>query len=107
MLSPPFEVPLWIGLIFLAACAVFLFLSGIGIYYLISKKFDKISLIISALILFIFVIPKSFNPYYWAEIIKLYSDLFSLTGLVLTFFAIFSVVNFIYRLIIKVNLKRI
>jgi hypothetical protein len=102
---PAYDFPLWFELLLLAGCAGFLALSGIGIYYLISKKFDKIALIISALILFILVVPKSLNPYSWMEIIKIYSNFISLTGLALSFFAIFSVINFIYRLIIKVNLS--
>ena len=98
-MSLPIEFPLWIILLFLAACAAFLALSGIGIYYLVSKKFDELALIISASLLLALIIPKSFNPYHWAEVIKNLFDLIPLILLTLSFLAIFCVVNFIYRLI--------
>ncbi len=87
-------------------CSILMFLAGFGIYYLISNKFDKIALIITSLIFLSSIIPRSLNPYHWAEFIKIYfSDLLSVITLALSFFAIFSVVNFIYRLMVKVTLR--
>ena len=109
MLDIPIQIPWWLVLIFLAICAVFLYLSGVGIYYLVSKQFNKLALIVSALIFLTMTFPKSFNPlnpYHWSEFIKIYSELIMSIKLVLTFFAIFGVVNFVYRLLAKTILKQ-
>lgn len=103
MLSAPFEVPLWIGLIFLALITVFLTSSSIGVYYVFSKKFEKITLLISALIHFLLIMPKSLNPYHWSGLVTMYLNLESLIVLTLTYLAIFSVVNFIYRMFYKIT----
>ncbi len=93
--------PLWFCLLFLAIMFVYLALSVAGIYYLISKKHDKITLILPALILLALMIPKSLNPYHWAEMIRIYSDFFFLVFVLLTYFALFAIINFLYRLFCK------
>ncbi len=101
MLDFRIEFPLWVYILLLAAIVVYLALSGTGIYYLISKKFDKITLILPAFILLVLMIPKSLNPYHWAELIKIYSDFFFLVLILLTYFALFAIINFLHRLICK------
>ena len=106
MLDIRLDIPLWAILLFTAIFAAWFALSGVGIYYLISKKFDKVALITSAVIFFALIIPKSLDPYDWRVFIKLNStNLVGLFGLVLTYLAIFSAVNFIYRLFCKIALK--
>ena len=87
--------PLWFSLLFLAIILVYLALSGTGIYYLISKKYDKIPLILPALILLGLMIPKSLDPHHWAELIRIYSDFFFLVLILLTYFALFAIINFL------------
>jgi hypothetical protein len=104
MLDFNIEFPLWVYLLLLAIILGFLAVSGVGIYYLVSKKFHKVTLIISALIILALIIPKSFNPYHWAEFLEMYSNLAVLFALSLIYLAFFAVINFIHRLFIKIAL---
>jgi hypothetical protein len=101
MLDFRIEFPFWVYLLVLAAIFVYLALSGIGIYYLVSKKFEKITLILPALIILGLIIPKSLNPYHWVEVIKIYSEFISLILVSLNYFVLFAVINFLHRLISK------
>lgn len=101
MLDFRIEFPFWVYLLLLGMVFVYFALSGLGIYYLISKKFSKFSVILPALILLVLLVPKSFNPYHWVELIKIYSDLFVIICISLTYFALFAIINFLYRLIYK------
>jgi hypothetical protein len=101
MLDFRLEFAWWVTAIFLVIISACLSLSGLGVYYLFSKKFDKITLILAALIILFFIIPKSFNPYHWAESIRIYSDVFFLGVILLTYFALFAIINFTHRLFVK------
>jgi hypothetical protein len=93
--------PWWFVVLMLILYSIPLFLSGLGIYYLVSNRFEKIALIISTLIFLALITPKSLNPHHWSEFIKINSDLIGLIVLTLSYFTIFSVVNFIYRSVVK------
>lgn len=109
--------PWWAIFLLLVFLFVPLIFSGIGIYYFISKKFNKTALFVSAAIFFPVVFfsilsrraeplalnlsllgfPFSFLKSFFPPNIS--SDIFfSLIGLALNYFAVFSVVNFIYRI---------
>lgn len=109
MLTFDIHIPLWFILGYSALCATFLFVSGVGIYYLISKKYDKVILIVAALLFLVLLGPKSLNPFYWAEFVRLllYSLFYpeSLIERTLIFSAIFGGVNFIHRFTRKRTLR--
>ena len=103
---------LYLGLMFIS-----LILSSVGLFYFISKAFSRVAFVISIIIFLLFVILKFFNG--WGESLlsnlsilgfpfSLFSSTFLptsilhisaiLIGILLNYFAIFSVVNFIHRL---------
>lgn len=108
------EPPLWIVLLFFGMLASFPVLSGIGIKFLISKKFSRFALFVSAAIYVPFVIlalAKSSEPLDLSLMLLgmpftlggsfiLSSDgsflFFALIGLVLNYFVVFSIVNSIH-----------
>jgi hypothetical protein len=107
--------PIWIVLLFLAMLVIFPVLSGIGINFLISKKFSKFALLVSAAIYLSIVIltladssaSLSFTlmllgmPFTLGSLFFSASDasllFFAIIGLVLNYFVIFGAVNFIHR----------
>lgn len=115
------DIPIWaILLFFLVTLIVPFSLSGVGIYYFVSKKFSTTALIISAIIFFSLVVIKLINS--WKDPLNInlnflgmpfsgfaafmtggFSILFYLIGMALNYFALFSVVNFGQRIFRKVN----
>lgn len=99
----PLNIPEWLIFLFLAMLIAFLSLSILGIYFLISKRYDKITLVISASILFALIIPKSLNAYHWTEFVNIYFNLPTLIVLTLAYLANFTIINFIHKLFCKIT----
>ena len=111
----------WVIFLFLAFLFIPLILSSIGIYYFISKKFSKVALIGAAMIFALHVTfaiamsptrPLELNlgllgsPFSFVGAFfppnKGSALFFALIGLVLNYFAVFSVVNFTHRIVNKI-----
>jgi hypothetical protein len=121
-MAPNIQIPLLWIVLFLLALGVTSILCGIGIYYLISKRFKIASLIISAFLLlgiasFIFL-KREFdsvgtNLIIWGFPFSLLGELFPFEGLMLylsyliaitiNYLVLFGMVNFAHRLLTKQN----
>lgn len=116
-------IPIWVILLYLAALAIIFLCACAGIYYLFSKEYNYISLVISAIIFISPVIyitavypfkstfagvglvgfPFSFlAAFFDGSLVSVW--LCVTIGVLLNFLAIFSVINFIHRMLSKVIL---
>jgi hypothetical protein len=122
MFTPNLQIPWWWIVLFLAAFGGTTILCAVGIYYFISNKFDKTAFIISvviaiSLVIFISSITHSETINSILVVLGLpFSSLgvlfplegfplflSSLIAIAINYIALFSIVNFLHRLLAELN----
>lgn len=102
MLDIKLDFPNWIIFLFLGVVLIFFALNGLGIYYLVTKKFEKVTLWVSVFLVFAFTIWTSPSGFLLKHLINVLTDLNGLLMFAMIYLAVFAVINFFHRLIYKI-----